>query len=84
MKAPLDVAIDSIELLAREVSWPALLTIRLPEMADGPSRFKIPPASGPTRMLPATVVQSAMAVASACELMVIVVVESLQIEVWAI
>lgn len=82
--APLAVPIVPIELLVREVNCPALLTIKLPEMADGPSKFKIPGASGPTRMLPATVSQSAMAVASAWELIVIVVEESLQTDVCAI
>lgn len=66
VKEPLDVAMDAIEALEREVNWPALLTIKLPEMEGGPSKLRTPDASGPMRTLPATpFVQSATAVASA-------------------
>jgi len=62
---PDDVAIEPMVLLVRSVNCPALLTSRLPEIADGPSKAKTPDAFGPTRTLPAMVSQSEIAVASA-------------------
>lgn len=59
------VAIVPRVVLDREVNRGALLTIKLPEMEEGPSRLTESRASGPIRTLPATVLQLAMAVASA-------------------
>jgi len=72
--APLAKEILAIELLVRPVMFTAPSTMKLPEIAEGPSRLSGPTTSFPITTLPATTPQLAIWVASACELIVKVAV----------
>lgn len=65
VKTPELVAIEPIVVLDREVKFTASLTVKLPEIDAGPSMLKSPAVDDPTTTLPATVVQSAIWLASA-------------------